>query len=147
FETAQKANREAMVRENERVRGLQALCVANPSLQGEVLIAGETKAVVLLDHAIMAGWTPEQLQPHVRLAEIKAQQLAGLRSERPTSAPFGYVVSDPIAQGCAKDPEFMTKALEAAILQAGSCRLDSDAYYLQRGREGQMERRVPENIQ
>jgi Mu-like prophage major head subunit gpT len=142
-----KAARAAQVAENTRVREIKAMCAANPDLRGEITVNGKTEAVVILDHAISAGWTAEQTAPHFKLAEIKAQNLAGVREDRPASAPFGYVPSEPISQGLKADPNFHQKVLEAAVLQAGNCQLESDAYYFQRGRDGNPERRVPENIQ
>lgn len=145
-EAAEKESRESDVKENKRKRELKAIAT-NPDLQGEILVNGETKAVVLLDHAITAGWAAEQLHPAYKLAELKAASLSNVRDDRPQSAPFGYVPGDPIAQGLKTDPHFHQKVIEAAVLQAGRCKLQSDSYYFDRGDKGVMTRRVPEDVQ
>lgn len=139
--------RDAQNAESKRVRELKAVCAANPDLQGEILVGTETKGVILLDHAIAAGWDAERLHPAYKLAELKAENLKNVRDDRPSRAPFGYAANDPLEAGSKTDPHFKQKVIEAAILQAGNCKLESDSYYFDRGEKNTLVRRVPENVQ
>jgi Spy/CpxP family protein refolding chaperone len=123
-----KARRAAEAGEDLRIAAIRKICAAQPDLEIEVDgPLGSKRKLNLQAHAIGEGWTTDQTE------------LAVLRAARP-AGPFGYVVTS--------EPAVTTEAvLEAAVLQAGQCRLWDNDFYLDEREKGGKERRVPERLQ
>ncbi len=101
------AMRQKVTAEQDRLLAIQKICAADSSVEVEVDIAGKTSRVPLLQHAISAGWSAEK-------CELEYLRATRNRNVTPNQSPFFYSVSQ---------PEVNEAVLEAAVLQAGQCRL------------------------
>lgn len=113
------AYREEAAAELKRHRRLQTVCAAYPG--ATVAVAGQQ--VPALEHAIAAGWSVNKL---------KASLLEWVRSSRPTVPVTWYSPSQ---------PEVSEAVIEAAVLNAGNCKLWDDDFYFS-GKGDQKKRRV-----
>jgi hypothetical protein len=122
--------RSTVADEMVRINRIRDICAGAPTLTTEIRVGKDKKPVVILEHAIKAGWDAEQTENAFALAE--------LRAGRPNSTPFFYSPSQPI----------MNEAvIEAALLEASRCQLQSDEFYSDRKANGQWERRVSSDVQ
>jgi len=111
---ARENYRREMAAEMKRQRGIRDLCAAHPDLSCEITEDGKKRKVVIMEEAIMAGWTKERTE------------LAVLRASRqdPPLIPGGLGYS-------ASAPQLTPEVVEAAVLQAGKCELFHEDFYKQ----------------
>lgn len=100
------------IAEQKRIAGIVELTASHPNLTADFTISGKVEKRNIREHAIEAGLKPEDIQATF--------ELAVLRSERATSGPLTYSKST---------PQLTEQVIEAAILQAGDCRLFDEDFY------------------
>ncbi|MDB5310682.1 MAG: hypothetical protein JWO38_4884 [Gemmataceae bacterium] len=117
--------------EQARIAGIQGHTAAHPGLMIQITRNRKTVEVPLAEHAIKAGWSPDQVAKKIRVETI--------RGSRQEPGPHWYSPSDPLRN---------QSVIEAAILQlGGATKLLNNSFY--QGGQGleASDRRVPEEVQ
>jgi hypothetical protein len=121
-----KDYRKQQADEDKRVREIRQITAGNPDLEGEITADGKTTKANIREHAIRTCMTVEATRHLFELTELRAARAGG------------GGVNAPLTWYSPQTPQLSEAVVEAAVLQAGNCRLELDSFH--------REQNVPESV-